>query len=75
MIGNTNWALAENGLCTESKWKIPEQATYELASGGGRMKMRLSSVLAEKSKLVLLDEPTNHLDSDSLEELIRIIKK
>ena len=36
--------------------------------------MRLSSVLAEKASLFLLDEPTNHLDSDSLEELIRIIK-
>ena len=60
--------------CTEVNGKYRSKRPYELASGGERMKMRLSSALAEKSNLVLLDEPTNHLDSDSLEELIRLIK-
>ena len=57
------------------KWKVPERAEYDSASGGERMKMRLSAALAEKSELVLLDEPTNHLDVESLEELIHMINK
>lgn len=58
-----------------SKWKIPKQTDYQFASGGERMKMRLSTALAENRQLVLLDEPTNHLDSDSLTELIRQLHK
>ena len=73
-VGAADWERAETHIY-RSKWKVPEQAEYKFASGGERMKMRLSVALAEKSRLVLLDEPTNHLDSDSLEELIRIINK
>lgn len=71
--GEPNWAREETGKY-RSKWNIPAQANYQFASGGERMKMRLSSALAENSQLVLLDEPTNHLDSDSLEELMRLIQ-
>lgn len=69
-----DWNRAEM-YAYRSKWKVPERAEYTSASGGERMKMRLSAVLAEKSELVLLDEPTNHLDVESVEELIRLIKK
>lgn len=72
--GKANWERAETHIY-RGKWKVPEQAEYKSASGGERMKMRLSAALAEKSRLVLLDEPTNHLDSDSSDELIRIINK
>lgn len=74
VLGRVDWEQAESFIY-RSKWKVPERAEYQSASGGERMKMRLSASLAEKSKLILLDEPTNHLDSDSLEELIRIINK
>ena len=73
-VERANWERAETHIY-RSKWKVPEQAKYEFASGGERMKIRLSAALAEKSRLVLLDEPTNHLDSDSLDELIRIINR
>ena len=64
----------EDRFMYHSKWKVPKEADYQFASGGERMKMRLSTALAENSQLILFDEPTNHLDSDSLEELIRMIK-
>ena len=69
-----DWERADTHIYL-SKWKVPEKSAYEYASGGERMKMRLSAAFAEKSRLVLLDEPTNHLDSDSLDELIQIINK
>lgn len=72
--GAIDWERAETHTYRR-KWNVPERAEFSSASGGERMKMRLSSALAEKSRLVLLDEPTNHLDSDSLEELIRIINE
>jgi len=72
--GATDWERAETHMYRR-KWKVPERTEYRSASGGERMKMRLSSALAEGGRLMLLDEPTNHLDSDSLEELIRIIKE
>lgn len=70
--GAANWEQAEAHIYRK-KWKVPERVEYVSASGGERMKMRLSAALAEKNRLVLLDEPTNHLDSASLEELIRLI--
>ncbi|WP_342513506.1 ABC-F family ATP-binding cassette domain-containing protein [Sporosarcina sp. FSL K6-1522] len=69
-----DWEQAETQLYRK-KWKVPERVVYDSASGGERMKLRLSAAFAEKSSLVLLDEPTNHLDSDSLEELIQLVKK
>ncbi|MBE1553187.1 ribosomal protection-like ABC-F family protein [Sporosarcina limicola] len=72
--GDTDWEQAETHIY-RSKWHVPERVEYASASGGERMKMRLSAALAEKSRLTLLDEPTNHLDSDSLDELIRLINK
>ena len=68
-----DWEKADAHIYRK-KWNVPEKAAYRFASGGERMKMRLSAALAERSSLVLLDEPTNHLDSDSLDELIRIIQ-
>jgi macrolide transport system ATP-binding/permease protein len=68
-----DWERAEAHIYRK-KWNVPEKTTYNFASGGERMKMRLSASLAERSSLVLLDEPTNHLDSNSLDELIRIIQ-
>lgn len=58
-----------------SKWHVPDQAEYAFASGGERMKMRLSAALSENSELVLLDEPTNHLDRESLDELVDVINE
>lgn len=72
--GGVDWERAETHMYRR-KWRVPERAEYSFASGGERMKMRLSSALAEKSRLILLDEPTNHLDSDGLEQLIRIINE
>lgn len=68
----TNWTQAETSIY-RSRWNVPEKVNYTSASGGERMKIRLSTALAENSRLVLLDEPTNHLDSDSMAELVRLI--
>lgn len=70
--GDADWERAETHMYRQ-RWQVPKSVDYAVASGGERMKIRLSAALAEKSGLVLLDEPTNHLDSDALEELIRII--
>ncbi|CAM3278201.1 ribosomal protection-like ABC-F family protein [Filibacter tadaridae] len=72
--GIVDWERTETPM-NRSKWHVPKKATYASASGGERMKMRLSAALAEKSRVVLLDEPTNHLDSTSLDELIRMINE
>ena len=70
--GGVDWEQTEASLY-RSKWNVPERAEYASASGGERMKMRLSAALSAKSEVVLLDEPTNHLDGKSLDELVRII--
>ena len=70
--GGVDWEQAETSLY-RSKWNVPERAEYAFASGGERMKMRLSAALSAKSEVVLLDEPTNHLDGKSLDELVKII--
>ncbi|GKV55177.1 ABC transporter ATP-binding protein [Sporosarcina sp. NCCP-2222] len=58
-----------------SKWHLPDHVRYATASGGERMKIRLSAALSRNSQLVLLDEPTNHMDAESLEELVRVINQ
>lgn len=72
--GDADWERAETHMYRQ-RWQVPKSVDYAVASGGERMKIRLSAALAEHSGLVLLDEPTNHLDSDALEELIRIIQE
>ncbi|MFC5590159.1 ribosomal protection-like ABC-F family protein [Sporosarcina soli] len=72
--GDADWERAETHMYRQ-RWQVPKSVDYAVASGGERMKIRLSATLAEHSGLVLLDEPTNHLDSDALEELIRIIQE
>lgn len=72
--GDVDWELTEAALYS-SKWNVPKQATYASASGGERMKMRLSAALSSKSAVILLDEPTNHLDAESLDELVRVINE
>lgn len=72
--GSVDWEQSETSFY-RSKWNVPEQADYACASGGERMKMRLSAALSVKSEIVLLDEPTNHLDGKSLDELVRIINE
>src|SRR5690606_14427965 len=62
-------------LAERKKWRLPEEVAYNTASGGERMKLRLSAALAEQSRLVLLDEPTNHLDREALERLIGQIRE
>lgn len=69
-----DWEQAEAHIYRR-KWNVPEGVDYRSASGGERMKMRLSAALAEKSELVMLDEPTNHLDQDSLTGLIEVIRQ
>ncbi|EMR06386.1 putative ABC transporter ATP-binding protein YheS [Bhargavaea cecembensis DSE10] len=63
---------AETGevLAERKKWRLSDEVAYNTASGGERMKLRLSAALVEPSRLVLLDEPTNHLDREALERLI-----
>ncbi len=72
--GDADWERAETHMYRQ-RWQLPKSVDYAVASGGERMKIRLSAALAENSGLVLLDEPTNHLDSDALEELIQIIRE
>ncbi|MCG7343362.1 ATP-binding cassette domain-containing protein [Sporosarcina sp. ACRSL] len=72
--GSIDWEQSETSIY-RSKWNVPEQAEYSFASGGERMKLRLSAALSAKSDIVLLDEPTNHLDGKSLDELVRIMNE
>lgn len=72
--GVPDWEQAETYMYRR-KWNVPEGVAYQRASGGERMKLRLSAALAKKSEFVLLDEPTNHLDPTSLAHLIDVIQR
>ncbi|WOV84280.1 ATP-binding cassette domain-containing protein [Sporosarcina jeotgali] len=61
-------------LQNRSHWHVPKDAQYAHASGGERVKMRLTATLAENREVLLLDEPTNHLDAESVERLIETLK-
>lgn len=69
---STDWNITDSEKY-RSKWNVPKETEYTCASGGERMKIRLSAALSENSELVLLDEPTNYLDQGSLEELVGMI--
>jgi len=56
------------------KWVVPKNRSFEVMSGGERMKRRLSQALSTRVQLLLLDEPTNHLDQQSLKELIKLVR-
>lgn len=43
-------------------------------SGGEKTKLALMETLSQDAEVYILDEPTNHLDTESIEQLIRIIK-
>jgi macrolide transport system ATP-binding/permease protein len=62
----------ENNL--SHKWQVPKNRSYEVLSGGERMKKRLSQAFSSHVQLLLLDEPTNHLDQESLKELVKLVK-
>lgn len=62
-----------DALIYRKKWGISTDIQYAQASGGERMKMRLSTTFASDAQLLLLDEPTNHLDSQSVKQLIEMI--
>lgn len=62
-------------LQNRSQWHVPKGAEYAHASGGERVKMRLTATLAENREVLLLDEPTNHLDASSVELLIQTIQE
>lgn len=66
--GEFRQALGELGMASNILDASPE--TY---SGGERMKLALSGLLAEKPSLLLLDEPTNNLDFDGITALINTV--
>lgn len=66
---------AADVLAERKRWRLSEEVAYNTASGGERMKLRLSAALAKQSRLVLLDEPTNHLDREAMDRLIGQIRK
>ena len=63
---------AENHLT--HKWQVPKDRSYDVLSGGERMKKRLSQAFSSHVQLLLLDEPTNHLDQESLKELVKLVQ-
>ena len=46
-----------------------------LLSGGEKSRVMLGQILAREVNLLFLDEPTNHLDMQSIDALIKAIKK
>lgn len=69
-----DWTQAELFL-KRSQWRVPKETKYVHASGGERVKLRLTAALAEEREILLLDEPTNHLDSESVEQLIETLQE
>lgn len=67
-----NNLFEENNLT--HKWQVPKNRSYEVMSGGERMKKRLSQAFSSHVQLLLLDEPTNHLDQQSLIELVKLVQ-
>ena len=65
-------SVAEDKLL--EKWQVPD-ASYELLSGGEKLKRRLAAGFAKGADILLLDEPTNHLDNESLEMLQNQVKE
>ena len=58
-----------------SQWHVPQEIEYDYASGGERVKLRLTTALSENWDVLLLDEPTNHLDAASVDQLIQTLKE
>lgn len=69
---SSNGQSDENHL--SHKWQVPKDRSYDVMSGGERMKKRLSQAFSSHVQLLLLDEPTNHLDQQSLKELVKLIQ-
>lgn len=69
-----DWTQAEL-FQKRSHWHVPKEAEYAHASGGERVKLRLTATLAENHEILLLDEPTNHLDASSVERLIETLQE
>ena len=74
---NINLSLSEvRGICgavmfpgDSAKKKI------KVLSGGEQSRVLLGKVLAHPANLLLLDEPTNHLDIESIDALIKEVKR
>ncbi|UII54763.1 ABC-F type ribosomal protection protein [Cytobacillus spongiae] len=55
-------------------WPTPNRS-YELLSGGEKVKTRLADGFSTCAAILLLDEPTNHLDKESTDQLIERMKR
>lgn len=71
---NVSLASVEKVMKQTATWNLKDRAFFSL-SGGEKQRVLLARCLCQNADLLLFDEPSSFLDSESVDEIIRILKE